>query len=177
MKYDIRAIECVNVDILSFGHIPSPHHLYSWVHYERRLEEAVLAYRSNNGGRKTYLGEMFMSTHSFLEGKLKDPMKSQILHYANNDSDIIALCTQKVSLRRKGQLASTSTEVLPALTKLMPICWPRGRFRRDHHHAIGANVCCLSVRCAGPSIVVKMSLAPWPLPLSVLDDNHTRQSS
>lgn len=101
----------------------------------------MLAYRSNNGNRRNYLGEAFMTTHSFLEEKLVDPMLGHVLQYANNDSDVVASCYRKVSRGRKGERASTAVVVLPALTKLMPVCWPRGHFRSDHNQAISASVC------------------------------------
>lgn len=70
--------------------------LRSWVHYEQKLEEAVLAYRSIKDRRKTYLGEAFMTTNAFSESKLVDPMLSQIHQYADNDMEVVDACHRKV---------------------------------------------------------------------------------
>lgn len=67
------------------------------MHYERYLEKAVQAYRSNGRQRKGYLGEAFMNTHSFLVDKLTDPMLSSIRAYERQDSDALAPCYNKVS--------------------------------------------------------------------------------
>ncbi|CAN0141774.1 unnamed protein product [Ascophyllum nodosum] len=67
-----------------------------WIHYERHLEEAVMAYRSSGEQRKGYVGEAFTTTNNFLVDKLVDPMLSHIRGYERQDSEVLAPCYNKV---------------------------------------------------------------------------------
>lgn len=68
----------------------------SWIHYEKKLEEGVLAYRSQGKDRRGYLGEAFVTAHSFSTEKLVDPMFGLVDDYIGHDPDALAKCYDKV---------------------------------------------------------------------------------
>lgn len=68
----------------------------SWVYYDNILEESVLAYRSKGKERRGYLGQAFMSTHSFSTENVKGPMLDLMGKYSIRDASVLASCYDKV---------------------------------------------------------------------------------
>lgn len=87
---------------------------YSWVHYERLLEDAVNFYRSggenadedakrngngNGKGTKKPIGLSFMTTHSFAVERLEGDYGTRVREYAEREDSLLEKCRRTVRQR------------------------------------------------------------------------------